>query len=105
MGVEHEPQRAPCNLAGLVTITPVEEHQLPSYALAQETITATKSRGVETQQLPTAPTTLALLTPSLTPQGSGAGSLWVGTRRTLQGRFGNSKIAQCKKWIWFHQQE
>lgn len=97
---------------GLAAITPQEEPQLP--LLPQVTVTTKMSSEAKTQQ-PLLALPSALLTPSLAPgaavQGReerlwwphlGGASWWGQEGHPTEG-LGKSKMAQCKKRIWFHQ--
>ena len=103
-GAESGPQRAlssPTAAAGLVTITPREEPQLPQPAPV--TITATMSSEAETQQPPAAPALSAADTKPGTT-GSGAGSGGPGGLTSAAPAGGDKKVIATKvlgtvKWF------
>uniref|UniRef100_A0A5F7ZNK7 CSD domain-containing protein n=1 Tax=Macaca mulatta TaxID=9544 RepID=A0A5F7ZNK7_MACMU len=103
-GAESGPQRAlssPTAAAGLVTITPREEPQLPQ--LAPVTITATLSSEAETQQPPAAPALSAAYTKPGT-RGGGAGSGGPGGLTSAAPAGGDKKVIATKvlgtvKWF------
>lgn len=95
-GAESGPQRAlssPTAAAGLVTITPREEPQLPQPAPV--TITATMSSEAETQQPPAAPPAAPTLSAADTKPGttgSGAGSGGPGGLTSAAPAGGDKKV-------------
>lgn len=95
-GAESGPQRAlssPTAAAGLVTITPREEPQLPQPAPV--TITATMSSEAETQQPPAAPPAAPALSAADTKPGttgSGAGSGGPGGLTSAAPAGGDKKV-------------